>query len=95
MKTLLLIRHAKSDWADMHARDFDRGLNDRGRKDAPLMAGYMAEEGFVPDAFVVSDACRAMQTATLMAAEFGISVDDIDWRHELYLASPRTLLAAI
>lgn len=95
MKTLILIRHAKSDWHNLNASDFDRPLNTRGQQDAPLMAKRAAERGTVPDLFVASSACRAMQTATLMAPHLAIPKEQIEWREELYLASPSMLMDTI
>ncbi len=95
MKTLILIRHAKSDWSDLHAADFDRRLNARGRRDAPIMAQRCAARGHLPDAFIVSTACRARQTAELMTPHLAFPSEQIDWRKELYLASPAMLLDAV
>jgi phosphohistidine phosphatase len=95
MKTLILIRHAKSDWSDFSARDFDRKLNARGKRDAPVMGQRLAERDIQPDAFIVSTACRAKATARLMAPALGFSFEDIDWRDELYMASPSTMKSVI
>ena len=77
MKTLLLIRHAKSSWDDITQKDFDRPLNDRGKKDAPEMAERVKEKGVKPDLLVSSPAKRAKKTAALFAEELGIDKDDI------------------
>lgn len=95
MKTLILIRHAKSDWNDFSARDFDRELNARGKRDAPLMGQRLAARDIQPDALVVSTACRAKATARLMTPALSFSFADIDWRDELYLASPSTMKSVI
>lgn len=95
MKTLILMRHAKSDWGDFSARDYDRELNARGKRDAPLMGQRLAERDIQPDAFTVSTACRAKTTASLMASALGFSSDDIQWIDELYLASPATMKSVI
>ena len=95
MKTLILIRHAKSDWSDFSARDFDRELNARGKRDAPVMGQRLAARDIQPDAFIVSTACRAKATARLMAPALGFSFEDIDWRDELYMASPSTMKSVI
>jgi len=55
-KQLLLIRHAKSSWADFSIADFDRPLNDRGKKDAPVMAKRLLDKKIDIDAFVSSPA---------------------------------------
>lgn len=89
--TLVLVRHAKSDWGDSHLDDHDRPLNDRGRRDAPRMARRLAETGFRPDALLSSTAVRARTTAEAFAEELGAAVT-LD--PELYGAPARALLAA-
>ncbi|MCC2030834.1 SixA phosphatase family protein [Microbacterium allomyrinae] len=91
MISLVLVRHAKSDWGDASLDDHDRPLNERGRRDAPVMAARLAATGFRPEAIVSSTALRARSTAGAFGAEFDaeVSLDP-----ELYGASPRTLLAA-
>lgn len=90
MTTLVLVRHAKSDWGDPGLDDHDRPLNDRGLRDAPLLAARLAATGFTPDAFLTSTALRARTTARFFAAALGV---DADPREELYGASARTLLS--
>lgn len=94
MKTLYLLRHAKSSWDEMGLADFERPLNDRGRKTAPLMGELMRERGLVPDFIVSSPAERAKQTANLVAGaaeiESKIRVDE-----RIYEASPQRLLEAV
>ena len=68
VKTLLVMRHAKSSWDNPHDTDHMRPLNERGDRDAPLMAARIAELGLPLDAVVTSDATRAMQTASYVAA---------------------------
>ena len=89
--TLVLVRHAKSDWGDHALADHDRPLNDRGRRDAPGMARRLAGTGFRPDALLSSTAVRARTTAEAFADELGAAVT-LD--PELYGAPARTLLAA-
>lgn len=67
MKTLLLLRHAKSDWGNAHLSDHDRPLNDRGLKDAPRMGKLLKKEDLTPNAIVSSTAVRAATTAELVA----------------------------
>jgi len=71
MKTLFLLRHAKSDWADHTLPDCDRPLNQRGRRDAPRMGRLLQELGLVPDLIVSSTAVRAMKTARYVAKHSG------------------------
>lgn len=98
-KTVILIRHAKSSWNDPGARDFDRALNDRGRRDAPLMgrrlADFLADAGLSLDLFLCSGANRAMQSAALIAPELGYDAATIAWRESLYLADAGSMLDAI
>ena len=69
MRTLLVMRHAKSSWANAHQPDHDRPLNDRGRRDAPRMGRLLAERGLAPDAVLCSSATRAHDTAQFVADE--------------------------
>jgi phosphohistidine phosphatase len=67
MKRLLIMRHAKSSWDEPDRPDHDRPLNDRGRRTAPRMGAWLAEQGLVPDLALVSSATRAQQTWELVA----------------------------
>lgn len=71
MKTLLVMRHAKSSWADPGQADHDRPLNERGRRDAPRMGLWLAEQGLAPDAILCSSAARARETAEAVADASG------------------------
>ncbi|NIP89767.1 MAG: histidine phosphatase family protein, partial [Gammaproteobacteria bacterium] len=71
MKTLLLLRHAKSSWDDPSLEDFDRPLAPRGEKAAPVMAAYLASKGLRPDLVLCSPAARARQTWALVAQSLG------------------------
>lgn len=95
MKTLYLIRHAKSDWSDDGLADFDRPLNERGRRDAPQMAAFLLGRGGVPQLIVSSPAKRAYATARAFADRFEIPENDISLRDDLYEAPTRTVLRAI
>ena len=87
LKTLLLIRHAKSSWDDAGLSDFERPLNDRGKKDAPAMAERLYERGIKIDAFITSPARRARKTAEQFAKKYKKEKDDLVLRTELYMAS--------
>lgn len=87
MKTLGLLRHAKSDWDDLGLRDFDRGLNDRGRKGAALMGRHIRDHGVAWEQVLASPAERVKRT--LEAA--GID-GDINWQERAYLGSSSTLM---
>ncbi|SFI22307.1 MULTISPECIES: SixA phosphatase family protein [Microbacterium] len=71
MTTLVLVRHAKSDWGRPDLDDHDRPLNDRGRADAPRMARRLAATGIRLDTILASTALRAHTTAQVFAAQFG------------------------
>lgn len=72
MKKLFLMRHAKSSWGDASLADFDRPLNERGLRAAPLMGRHLRERRAAPDLILCSPAARARRTAELAAeaAEF-------------------------
>lgn len=91
MTTLILVRHAKSDWGDPGLDDHDRPLNDRGLRDAPAMATRLAASGITIDAILSSTALRARTTAGFFGTQF---VLEPELSPDLYGAAPRTLLAA-
>jgi phosphohistidine phosphatase len=94
MKTIYLIRHAKSDWgADVD--DFDRPLNDRGKRDAPVMARRLKLRNVDIDAFVSSPAKRALKTAKIFAAEFSLQHEQIVQIPELYMAPAATFYSVL
>ena len=95
MKTLLLIRHAKSSWESPGLSDFDRPLNERGKKDAPEMAKRVKEMGIELDQLVSSPAKRARKTAKYFAEEFGFKKDDIELVEELYGATQAQFLKSV
>lgn len=94
MKTLLLLRHAKSDWSDGGLDDIDRPLAPRGRKAAPLIGRYLKDEDLIPDLVLCSTARRAQETWDLAAAELGRAVP-VRFSKGLYAVSSAALLAAI
>ena len=90
MKTLYLLRHAKSSWATPDVKDFDRPLNERGFSDAPEMAARMKERGEKIDLMVSSPALRAYTTATIFCEVLGIDPGSIVQNRQIYLAgSPK------
>ncbi|MEK6476856.1 histidine phosphatase family protein [Catalinimonas sp. 4WD22] len=95
MKTLFLIRHAKSSWDDPSLDDFDRPLNDRGKKDAPKMGKRLKKQKIHPDLMVSSTAKRAKKTAQAIADALDYAEKHIQWRDELYHAGPETILRVI
>lgn len=94
-KQLLLVRHAKSSWADFSIKDFDRPLNDRGRKDAPVMAKRLLDKKIAIDAFISSPAKRARKTAEYFIAEYEHPKKEIIFIDELYLATPSVFASII
>jgi phosphohistidine phosphatase len=87
MKTLLIIRHAKSSWSVASLNDFDRSLNDRGKKDAPLMAQRLQDRKIMIDAFVSSPARRAKKTAELFCTAYHKNLNNIILISALYQAT--------
>jgi len=77
MKTLFLVRHAKSSWENPRGGDFDRPLNSRGFDDAPIMAAKIKELCKIPDVIISSPALRAITTAQIFSDGFGIPQDKI------------------
>ncbi len=87
-KSLLIVRHAKSSWDDLSQKDFDRPLNDRGKKDAPAMAKRIHKEKNIElDAIISSPAKRAFATAKFFAEEFDVKKKNVIEWPELYEAS--------
>jgi phosphohistidine phosphatase len=95
MKTLLLIRHAKSSWDHPGLSDFDRPLNERGKKDAPEMAKRLKEKDIEVDRLVSSPAKRARKTAKYFAEEFGFKKEDIHLVEALYGATQAQFLETV
>ena len=88
MKQLILVRHAKSDWSEPSLDDFDRPLNGRGKRDAPLMAQRLRDKDIKINHFVSSPAKRAKKTACIFAEANKKDKDDVAFRDELYGAGP-------
>ena len=87
MKTLLLIRHAKSSWNDVVLSDFDRPLNERGKEDAPQMAKRMLDKKILPDLFISSPAKRAKKTASIFMEVYNENKKNLVLIPSLYEAS--------
>lgn len=91
MKTLLFLRHGKSDWDAEYGHDHDRPLAKRGRKAARRMGQLIADAGPVPNRVVCSTAVRARRTLAL-AQEAGDWTADVEHTERLYGANPSDLL---
>ena len=94
MKTLILMRHAKSSWKDRTLDDHDRPLKKRGRKAAPVMARWLEERGLVPDVVLCSSARRTCETLERMRAA-APSLPEPRVSRGLYEAGPAALLGAV
>lgn len=95
MKKLFVIRHAKSSWELLGQSDFERPLNERGLRDAPMMAKRLFDQGIRFDALVSSPAVRAHTTAKYFAEQFGISKKQILLIDRLYHAASETFYNVI
>jgi phosphohistidine phosphatase len=95
MKTLYIVRHAKSSWDDTELSDFDRPLNDRGKKDAPRMGKRLREKKVTPDIMLSSPAERALATCKEIAGKLGFSKDKIKTDKRLYHADEDQILQVL
>ena len=95
MKTLTLVRHAKSSWKDNSLADRDRPLNKRGERDAPDMGRRIAEAGIRPSLIVSSPAVRAWTTAKAVAKEIGYPSEFLQRDRNLYLGSLSDILDVV
>jgi phosphohistidine phosphatase len=95
MKTLLLIRHAKSSWNDPSLADFERTLNERGKRDAPAMAKKIHHRNIAIDLFVSSPAKRAKKTAESFMDEYDIKEKDLVISPSLYEGSTKNFYAVV
>lgn len=86
MKTLIVVRHAKSSWANIGEKDFDRPLNERGKIDAPKMAEKLVKTNLKVDAFVSSTAKRARKTAKAFVEAYDKNKNEIILTNNLYNA---------
>jgi phosphohistidine phosphatase len=94
MKTLLVLRHAKSSWNHPELDDHERPLNERGRRDGPRMGELMRKYGLMPDILISSDAVRAQLTAGAVA-EAARYAGEILLDPRLYMASPADILSLL
>ncbi len=95
MKSLLLFRHAKSDWGSPGLKDFDRPLNTRGKQAAEHMGRWLSENQLQPQWLICSTAQRARQTLQGLRQHLAIPDGRINYQDRLYLAAVTTLLEAM
>ncbi|MTI87251.1 MAG: histidine phosphatase family protein [Balneolaceae bacterium] len=95
MKQILLLRHAKSSWADDSLDDFDRPLAKRGIKDAPRMGRFIRESSYKPAVIVSSPAARARQTTELLVEGAQMDQEVISWQKDLYFGSVQDYLNTV
>ena len=95
MKTLFLIRHAKSSWDNSALPDKDRPLNDRGRRDAPKIGDQLAKRDVKPDLMLSSPAVRALETAEIIAKKLDYKRKKIVIDDRLYAAAADDLLDVV
>lgn len=95
MKTVFLVRHAKSSWDDTALPDKDRPLNDRGKRDAPKMGERLAKRDVKPDLILSSPARRALATAEIIATKLDYKLENIVVDDRLYAVDADDLLDAL
>ncbi len=92
MKTLTILRHAKSSWKDSSLSDHDRPLNKRGEGDAPVMGARVQQAGIRPSLILCSPAVRAWTTAKLIAQEISYPNEFLQRDERLYLADMQRII---
>ncbi len=95
MKTLTILRHAKSSWKDSSLADHDRPLNKRGRRDAPVMGERIQQAGIRPSLILSSPAVRAWTTAKLVAKEISYPIEFLQRDERLYHAGVRRIIEVL
>jgi phosphohistidine phosphatase SixA len=94
VKTLLVLRHAKSSWDNPDIADIDRPLNKRGKRDAPKMGALLRKEDLVPDLIIGSTAKRVRETVERVIDESGFD-GDIQWNESLYAVGPEAFIEVL
>jgi phosphohistidine phosphatase len=94
MKTLILMRHAKSSWKEPELTDHERPLNKRGQKDAPRMGRLLKDKKLVPDLIFSSTAERARQTVEGLVEKSGFK-NKVEYVESLYMAEPSVIIETI
>ncbi len=84
MKTLILVRHAKSSWDNINLTDIKRPLNQRGKRDAPFMGELLKDKSIMPDLIISSPAERALSTAKILAEKIQYPENKIEINKRIY-----------
>jgi len=92
LKSLSILRHAKSGWDAAVERDFDRPINKRGERGAELIGQYARRKGYKVDRIVASPAVRVSETLDIFQPAAGMEAIEPHWDRRIYLASAATLL---
>jgi phosphohistidine phosphatase len=95
MKTLYVVRHAKSSWNDPTLSDHDRPLNETGIRKTKIIVEYLKQKSVAPDLFKSSSALRALSTAKIIANALNYPVEDIEIEENLYHASAETVFSEL
>ena len=95
MKTLYLVRHAKSSWKYPKLDDFERPLNKRGRRNAPFMGSLLKELNVAPDLVISSPANRAAMTARIIASALDFPLEDIQYSEAIYEFGEKALIDVV
>ncbi|WP_164101594.1 SixA phosphatase family protein [Candidatus Laterigemmans baculatus] len=94
MRTLILMRHAKSDWSAPELSDHQRTLNARGRRDAPRMGQWMQQQELIPEVVLASTAVRVRETVAAILEQWS-AAPPVHYSNDLYLAPPETILRCV
>lgn len=94
MKSLLVLRHAKSSWNNPALSDHERPLNKRGREAAPRMGQLIVDKSLIPDVILCSTATRARETTELLLQVPGFETN-VEYLDELYHAPPKSYYQAL
>ena len=89
--TLIIMRHAKSDW-HTGEHDFDRPLSQRGVRDAARMGKWLSSSGYLPDQIIASPATRTKQTVELLCKASGLDIKQVVWEKSFYCLGMQNLL---
>ena len=95
MKEIFIVRHAKSSWEFAQMKDFERPLNNRGERDAPIMGAVLKEHGYTADLILSSPANRAYSTAKIIAEKIAYPIEAIQKEMLIYEASSAVIIKLI